>query len=71
MDRHSHTAWWEAKNALMSKPDGDDTSYCSSCRGEGCDDCLGWGWTQTPGYCRLPATGHPCSDCANRKGCRA
>ena len=63
-------AWWKAKNALMSKPDGPDTRYCRSCRGEGCRDCRGWGWEATPGYCELPATGNPCGDCAKRKGCR-
>lgn len=66
----SFKAFWDAKNALMTKPDGDDTRYCGSCRGEGCRSCRGWGWELTPGYCLLPATGNPCGDCDSRKGCR-
>lgn len=64
------STWWKAKNALMQKPDGPDTRYCRSCRGEGCNDCRGWGWEATPGYCLLPSTGRECGDCSRRKGCQ-
>lgn len=62
--------FWAAKNALMQKPDGDGYQTCRDCRGEGCDECRGWGWTLTPGYCLMSATGKTCGDCVTRKGCK-
>lgn len=62
--------FWRAKDALMQKPGGDATRYCGSCHGEGCGTCQGWGWEAVPDFCRLPATGKPCGDCADRKGCQ-
>lgn len=61
--------FWDAKNALMTKPDGDHTEYCGDCRGEGCRTCRGWGWTHVANACLLPATGHDCSSCKDRVGC--
>jgi hypothetical protein len=62
-------AFWDAKNALMQKPDGDGTEYCPECHGEGCRDCRGWGWRSVAGACDLPATGHACKPCTKRPGC--
>lgn len=59
-----------AREALMTKPDGDDTETCASCRGKGCNTCNGWGWNDAPGWCLLPSSGNPCGDCSQRKGCR-
>jgi hypothetical protein len=61
-------AFWDAKNAFMTKPDGDDTESCGSCHGEGCPECRGWGWNLKPGYCDIPTTGR-CS-CSGQKGCK-
>lgn len=62
---------WDFKSACMQKPDGDNTEYCRSCRGEGCRDCRGWGWGLKPDGCTLSATGRYCGDCSVRSGCQA
>lgn len=64
------SAFDRAREALQTKPKGRATQTCTSCRGDGCGDCRGWGWKATPGYCLLPATGRECGDCARRKGCK-
>lgn len=66
----SYQAWWDAKNALMTKPAGPEYLTCTGCRGEGCRDCRGWGWHIHPDACELPATGRPCNSCAAKRWCK-
>jgi hypothetical protein len=63
-------AFERALAAMRTRPAGPSTQTCSGCGGNGCSSCSGWGWGLTPGYCLLPATGNPCPDCAQRKGCQ-
>lgn len=62
--------WLKAINALMTKPEGPEYETCSTCHGEGCRTCRGWGWDMRDDACLLPATGRECGDCSQRKWCK-